>query len=48
MSEIEWNDIIAAYKIIQQGKITKIEGINWIMYKVGFLIRLDIREKSNG
>ncbi len=44
MKNIEWTEIQYAVKVLlDSSQINKLEGKNWLVYKVGYIIRIDIK-----
>lgn len=41
---MNWDKIITAYAIIKGGSANRVDGDGWSIYKVGNVIRLDIKE----
>lgn len=39
-----WEQILHAYKFIKGGGAEKLEGHSWSVYRVGTVIRIDIKE----
>ena len=46
MTETDWKEIYAAYVMLKNSTMTKIEGSFWSVYRVGLNIRIDIKETT--
>lgn len=46
-TEKYWEEIKSAFEMILQSSIHKIEGRNWMIYRVGEIIRIDIKVKQD-
>jgi hypothetical protein len=44
MTDVDWRQIEISVDMIRNGNITRLEGKGWLVYKVGNIIRIDIKE----
>ena len=45
MTEQDMIDLKEAINLLEQSKLTRIDGSKWTAYKVGDIIRIDIKKK---
>lgn len=47
IEDYNWNAIKKAIEILMDNEhVNKLDGLNWTVYKVGTIIRLDLKEKK--
>lgn len=45
LEELNWTDIKTAVTIIHNGTVNRMDGVFWTVYRVGNIIRIDLKEK---